>query len=1582
VFYAQCFCNDCSSPRTAASFVVNPLPNPAITGNILVCQGATETYTTSSNAGSSYVWSLSGGGTINPVSNNATIVWSGLENSGPYTITVTETDANGCSKSNTLLVKIKGNTLSCLGTVNATLNANCRTTLTPNTFLTSLINGATWMRIELLSLGDLVLESGVGSIVIDGLSPSGTPYPYVGQRLKYRITEPCTGNICWGYVNLEDKTPPTITCPLDLTISCAQVNAGAGSTLDVSGSPQVTDCSSFATTYNDLVFEQTCTNPFTALPAGIGAPHVLPATGDIVKIIKRIFTATDAGGYASTCEQIIYVRKANISNVICPSDISFNCINTNDLSPTGAGAPKLDIDGDLTTLYDRVAINAASCSIDANFTDLRINLCAGSYKLIRTWTILDWCAPRAQGINPRTCVQTISVMDLTPPTVSASYSQFYINNGNTYSRDTTTSFDGYFISSTPAQSSTGTVSQVYPLGNSSVCGGKARFTIRASDPNCTNGQISITSNDSRYLVVGTPQYNPISHLTTVVFEANYTSLGTYPVTFTAADSCGAAVAKKTFNVVIKDNIAPQAICHGVTADLSSDGHVSINWASINERSYDNCGPVVIDIRRMNSCTGAPLNDPYTANVDFSCCDAGATGLMVQIRVTDQAGNINYCMAPVTIQNKLRPTCIAPISTSISCSDLPNLGNNFNAYGNASFWYNCSDTTITYRIDTLLDNCKIGAFTRTWTIRAGNGFSNSSPCTQTINVTGKSDFTVDFPDDIVLTCAAAIPTKESLRLQMLNPANWNVTDGAIKNDGCGVLGVQIADDTITSDPSSCLKILRRITVIDWCRYNPNNNLTDPNRNCYGRPVEGDTHGYLNLGSTAGNLGTWEYLNPDRPAGVSPQDRRFRDADGLTSNIPGFTSSNTTNPQLNPYNDGIICFTQIIKVIDRVAPTFTPVADKTVCDYGTTGATTLLCNGAYTDAISATDLCAGTTLGSGITYRWRIFRASNNSQIVPLTGYNTGTAITANLDFNTDYLIKAEAEDRCGNIGYLQYHVTMTDCKRPTIICHDVNPNLILTANNTAGFAQVWATDVLASPLFDNCTAQAYLNSKLVIRRIDDNMHGAHSAYPLLATDYDGRSVSFSCTDYRNAPNHTIDVELWTKDEAGNASFCTAHIRIQDNGNICNPSIQAAVSGAVQTEQADYVQNVTVSAYNASTMMGTATTCTGGPTCLSPGLYSIAGLTTGANLQMRANRNDNPLNGVTTYDIALVSKHILGTESLSSPYKMIAADVNKDGDITGVDMLQMRKLILHIIPAFPSNESWRFVDRAYQFVNPLNPLAEAFNEVINLTTIPVAAQANFLAIKIGDVNGSSIANGLVSGNAGLMHGKVGTLILSTDDIKLESGQEYTTTIATTDLAVEGYQFTAHFKNGTVKILDLDKGNLTNMTESNFGRFENDITTSWNGVQTSINDVTPASGVSKLMTIRYRALVGAPLSEILSISSELTKAEAYSPSGAPMKVQLTYNNQQNSNISEEFALYQNSPNPVNEVTTIGFNLPIPTSATLSIYDVSGKLIKTLTADYNSGYQELMVSKEELGSSGVYYYRLDAGAYTATRKLVFVGR
>ncbi len=89
--------------------------------------------------------------------------------------------------------------------------------------------------------------------------------------------------------------------------------------------------------------------------------------------------------------------------------------------------------------------------------------------------------------------------------------------------------------------------------------------------------------------------------------------------------------------------------------------------------------------------------------------------------------------------------------------------------------------------------------------------------------------------------------------------------------------------------------------------------------------------------------------------------------------------------------------------------------------------------------------------------------------------------------------------------------------------------------------------------------------------------------------------------------------------------------------------------------------------------------------------------------------------------------------------------------------------------------------------------------------------------------------------------------------------------------------------------------------------------------------------------------------------------------------------------FALHQNHPNPFNPSTEIGFSLPVPSTVTLDIFDVSGKRIRRLLeerrpAGNHSVHWDGLDDRGSRAISGVYFYRLTAGINTHSRKMILL--
>ena len=101
---------------------------------------------------------------------------------------------------------------------------------------------------------------------------------------------------------------------------------------------------------------------------------------------------------------------------------------------------------------------------------------------------------------------------------------------------------------------------------------------------------------------------------------------------------------------------------------------------------------------------------------------------------------------------------------------------------------------------------------------------------------------------------------------------------------------------------------------------------------------------------------------------------------------------------------------------------------------------------------------------------------------------------------------------------------------------------------------------------------------------------------------------------------------------------------------------------------------------------------------------------------------------------------------------------------------------------------------------------------------------------------------------------------------------------------------------------------------------------------------------------------------------------------------NNSQNTNITPtNFSLDQNYPNPFNPSTTISYSITKPALVKLAVYNMLGQEVKTLVnKEQNSGtYQVMWDGKDNFGSeasSGVYFYKIFAGEYSSTKKMMFI--
>ena len=170
---------------------------------------------------------------------------------------------------------------------------------------------------------------------------------------------------------------------------------------------------------------------------------------------------------------------------------------------------------------------------------------------------------------------------------------------------------------------------------------------------------------------------------------------------------------------------------------------------------------------------------------------------------------------------------------------------------------------------------------------------------------------------------------------------------------------------------------------------------------------------------------------------------------------------------------------------------------------------------------------------------------------------------------------------------------------------------------------------------------------------------------------------------------------------------------------------------------------------------------------------------------------------------------------------------------------------------------------------------------------------------------------------------------------------------------------------------------VSDENFGltRIKSgSITSSWHSVEPVLTN-----SENGLFKMKYRARKNSRLSDVLGINSDRIRAEAVTHDLQTIPLTLEFE-KSTGNSEELYALYQNEPNPFKEQTTIRFSLPEAMDATLKFYDTSGKVIHHISGAFKSGMNEINLLKSDIPAAGVIYYQLEAGDFTAAKKMIIM--
>ncbi len=607
-----------------------------------------------------------------------------------------------------------------------------------------------------------------------------------------------------------------------------------------------------------------------------------------------------------------------------------------------------------------------------------------------------------------------------------------------------------------------------------------------------------------------------------------------------------------------------------------------------------------------------------------------------------------------------------------------------------------------------------------------------------------------------------------------------------------------------------------------------------------------------------------------------------------------------------------YIQEVRILNSAAPSIlSPCEETLVCGYAedcTQNAVNLI--------LEAEDDCTDFT---DLLFNYEIDIFDDNSVDIIGSGNDAGSFFPLG-----SHRIKWKVEDRCGNISSCNYTFTVEDCKAPTPICKIISS--VITAPNSEVI--IPATSFENGDSQDNCT----------------DYDGLIFSYSPDITD---TIKTFTCDDISSG--QALEVEIYATDEAGNQDKCQTLFFLNDPFNYCN-GVNANITGSIVTGQNQAVGSVNVSIQGSNNPGQPQNALTS-----SNGLFTF-NVTPGDNYSIQPSKTIDPRNGVTTFDLVLISRHILGVEKLDSPYKVIAADANGDNKVTTFDIIEFRKLILQIYPELPNVPSWRFVEKSYIFPDPDNPFVPAFPEVINLNDVQGSLSDNdFIGIKTGDVDEN--ADPLEFTSSEDRFGIESEKCFLKDKL-LYSGEHSTLEIEfPQQITPAGFQLALNIDTDALALQSIE-ANLPDFSAvQNANINKGNLIVSW---------TAPTETEAPIrLTIELEALKPGQLSDFISWGIENFSSELYSTdkNGALQKQTLigVFNQVETAKLA-----IRCQPNPFNEQTQLLVSNIHDEKVQLSIFNTQGQLILQEEYFVEDASAVINIDREQLRGNGLYFYQL----------------
>lgn len=343
-------------------------------------------------------------------------------------------------------------------------------------------------------------------------------------------------------------------------------------------------------------------------------------------------------------------------------------------------------------------------------------------------------------------------------------------------------------------------------------------------------------------------------------------------------------------------------------------------------------------------------------------------------------------------------------------------------------------------------------------------------------------------------------------------------------------------------------------------------------------------------------------------------------------------------------------------------------------------------------------------------------------------------------------------------------------------------------------------------------------------------------------------------------------------------------------------QMLVSGCrIETFQGDTLQNYGLKVQVPGGGAAVNYPVTGG----SYSLESITGLPALPFFEVLPFKNDDPLNGVSTFDLLQINKQILGVELFQEPWQFVAADANNSGTISTFDIVELRKLILGIYDTLPDAPSWVFSP-------PMDTLSPLDCPLIH-------------AIKKGDVNGNADPAGLLAADD--RDADPWTLLL--ENRPIPSGERFILPVRAGQTALlQGLQFALRLDPSALEVLSVRGAALPGLDVANWHCTGESLRLSW--------FAAPAVEVragETLLLLELRARRDLVLADAIHAEPALLRGEGYDAGNGTHPLAWRF-------LPESSTSATIFPNPARQQFVLRMESKAPEATTLRLINAQGRV------------------------------------------------